>query len=247
VLQAMQVAFPGDSRFYAIDKMKLVPKAVCHGGHDEGSAAMDSSTIHKLNSPICVNVNSLARYPSESLKVELIPLLFHEWTHQLGFGEREAIEFQNYVKHYLPVVFSMMDEPDGEEPMRVGGVHNFVAQDGTTVTVRCMTHEQWQAEEKGGAIFKSSLITVFPGDAIKVRGQNYGDAPVACGDLPQLDCQFKKADDDWCQGDYVLTGPEKGNWICLGKLRYYKDGPWETDFYPDRQSLRDAKVCKSVP
>jgi hypothetical protein len=210
---AIQRAYPGRryGLFEDLKKTKIAVQDVCRGEHGE---VVDSSTLHKLHSPFCINAKSLARYPSESLKTELIPLMFHEWSHQLGFGENEAIEFQNYVKHYIGIVLATFDEPVAPLPMRIGGSKK-VKKGDATVTIRCMTAEQYSREWASKEV-KDAEIVLLAGQAVKVRGVGLGHTET-CGDLPELDCQAPvKSPAQWCEGSMVYFGPDHDHdWFCV--------------------------------
>ncbi len=212
---AIQRAYPGSKYglFEVLKKTKIAVQDVCRGEHGE---VVDSSTPHKLNSTFCINAKTLARYPSESLKAELIPLMFHEWSHQLGFGENEAIEFQNYVKHYIGIILATFDEPVFPQPMRIGGSQK-VKKGDATVTIRCMTVEQYGNEWGGSNQIKDAEIVLLGGTAVKVRGVGAGGQTVTCGDLPELDCQTPvKSPAQWCEGSMVYFGPDHDHdWFCV--------------------------------
>ncbi len=246
ILAAMQKAYVKGSSNTAYAAIENMPLAVSDACYDHDGALSDgATTIGKLGAPMCLNANSLARYPSSELKQELLALIYHEWTHQLGFGEPEAVEMQNYVRHLLPTVLAMLNEASGEIPIRVGGSRTMVAQDGTSVTILCTTPEIWEKSEKGGVIFKSTSTILFVGQSMKVRGQWCGDVSVACSDLPQFNCNVKPSTDNYCVGSYVYFGGGD-NGVCVG---HYNDaaengGQNEPTEYKNLQELKDAKICR---
>ncbi|MGZ3653030.1 MAG: hypothetical protein ACXVB9_00980 [Bdellovibrionota bacterium] len=228
---ALQRAYLSKSFFEELKRTKIEVKDVCRGSHGE---VVDSSTPHKLGSPFCINAKTLSRYPSESLKPELISLLFHEWSHQLGYGENEAIEFQNYVKHYIGIVLATFDDPVFPTPLRIGGWQKIKKAD-STVTIRCMTAEQYGRE--WGNNFKDTEFVLLSGQAVKIRGEGTLSQTVTCGDLPELDCSAPvKSPEFWCGGNLVYFGPDtKKDWICVD------DPDGHTLKYSD---LQQQRICR---
>ena len=68
---------------------------------DDGGTPSDSSTLRKKGAVICLSATRLSRFPGSTLKVALIPLIFHEIAHQFGFGEAEARAFQRLADLHL--------------------------------------------------------------------------------------------------------------------------------------------------
>jgi hypothetical protein len=233
VLKKMRTAYPGEKFRWAAGNKSIAIRRACY--HPDGSLSDGATTIGKLDSPICLNVNSLARYPSESLREEIVSLFYHEWTHQLGFGEPEAVEVQNYIKHLLPVVFSSQKGSHPIDlPLRDGGVRSIAIPGKDPVTVFCANNDRWWRgfgqEGKGEFPGSQFTMTIFSGQAVVVGG-----VTVPCGDLPQLDCRVEASTDNECQGSKVYFGRGKENSACL-------DSPLFP--YKGLKELQAAKICR---
>ncbi len=232
VLQKMHKAYPGEMFQRAAANKPIAVSEACYD-HD-GALSDGATTIGKLDAPICMNVSSLARYPSEGLRTEITALFYHEWTHQLGFGEPEAVEMQNYVKHLLPVVFSVEEGSyPVDPPLRDGGVRTIAFPGRDPVTIFCINNERWHREwnDKTGEFPGHQYnMTIFPGHTVVVGG-----ITVPCSDLPQVDCRVEPATDENCQGNKVYFGQGKENSLCLSSPLFQ---------YKNLQELQVAKICK---
>ncbi len=82
---------------------------IINGPCFEGKDEKDASTEYRKNSPICLSASRLSRFPKASLKSVLLPILFHEMTHQFGLGEKEANALQKLAElhiKYRPIFLS---------------------------------------------------------------------------------------------------------------------------------------------
>jgi hypothetical protein len=223
VLLAMHEAYPGKKFGSAAANKLLAVSEACYD-HD-GSMSDGATTIGKLDAPICMNVNSLARYPAEDLRTEIVALYYHEWTHQLGFGETEAVEMQNYVKHYVPMVLSTTGGPQTSTtggptyslPMRDGGVRTVPVAGQRPLAILCVSLEKWwswvdQGPDSPGHRYS---MTIFPGQSVLLEGEQ---ADVLCSDLPQVDCRVEPSNGPDCEGSLVYFGKGKDNSVCLNKF-----------------------------
>lgn len=226
-----------DTQKINVVSLPIEPKDACYD-HD-GLLSDGATTIGKVKAPVCINVNSLARLPSESLRLEILALMYHEFTHQLGFGENEAVEMQNYARHYLPLAIALIDTAGGGgTPLRVGGEITLRAQDGTWTKFQCTSREQYDSTPKGGVIYKSAVTLLFPGQAALVRGLQYGDQGVGCSDLPRLACQPSKlTQDETTYAKAVVVG---------GSMRWTDDalGLDTSDPAVVLQELQRRGVCR---
>ena len=75
----------------------------------EGAVEKDASTPYEKNARVCLSALRLSRFPRASLKIVILPILFHEMAHQFQLGESEANALQELAGlqlEYRPIFVS---------------------------------------------------------------------------------------------------------------------------------------------
>ncbi|MCM2279820.1 MAG: hypothetical protein NDJ89_17230 [Oligoflexia bacterium] len=68
---------------------------------EAGRSKAGSARIGDIGGPICISGEVMGQLPKETLYTQMTALIGHEIAHQAGYGEAEAQEFQNYLKHHF--------------------------------------------------------------------------------------------------------------------------------------------------
>ena len=89
--KVMEKILAAQEKYFSFGQIQFLEKGSCESSNETDR---DMKTNFKEGSDICFSIERMQRYSAMSLESEILPLLLHEYAHQLGIGEREAVALQ---------------------------------------------------------------------------------------------------------------------------------------------------------